>query len=67
MLEYIVELIRAYESDTFSAQERKILRREAFAIARTLTDEFVRVVGEGGTLTCDGVRLGAMLDELRQK
>lgn len=63
----LVEIIRNYESDTFDAFGRNILKREATMIAERLFDELCRVVAEGGTLSCDGHRLSAMLNELRGK
>jgi hypothetical protein len=61
----LVEIIRAYESDTFSASGRKILLREATVIAERLFQQLCKVVAESGTLSCDGTRLSAMLDDLR--
>lgn len=61
----LVEIIRNYESDTFNAFQRGILKREATVMAEKLFNKLCRVVEEGGTLTCDGARLSAMLDELR--
>jgi hypothetical protein len=61
----LIGIIRTYESDTFSASKREILLREATVIAERLFQQLCKVVAEGGTLSCDGDRLSAMLDDLR--
>jgi hypothetical protein len=61
----LVTILLMYESDTFSASGVELEVDEAEKMAQRLTGQFLGVVEEGGTFTCDGVRLSAILDEIR--
>jgi hypothetical protein len=66
-MEPLVNIIKEYESDTFSASFEDLTNQEAEMLARRLFIRLCEIAEEGGTMRVDGDVLSAYLDELREE
>lgn len=65
MIADLIQAILTYESDTFSASGSEVTGHEASVMADKLAREFIDMVKCGGRTYCDGDKLSALLEEVR--
>lgn len=66
MEDYLTAIIREYESDTFNARASRVTVAESVVIAQRLMRNLCDIVEAGGRMSCDGVRLAEMLEDIRE-